>query len=312
MTISTMENGRIPIRNRMDPTPTGTVVNALPGMIVLPYFLIACRYYDKERSKSPATRQPSSSLSTHSASGAGSSSSAALTEKKINLNIKSPAAAAAAVKAAAAAKPAKKIDMGAAKNFGQSADLGINSPTHRNTHAEEIISTSDATTSGKLQQQQSNEILDDLFRTCPPAPPSIGSPARDDFDDFNPRADDFGMSGGVKGGQEFGDFESAFGKPTPKAASNEFADFAAFSSAPVPTPVAAPSSDLFFGLNPSATSAAPASAEMNLFGMAQQQQQPAAQGNDLLSDLSGLSLGGSTNGEWTVSFTFDFELFDLH
>ncbi|XP_065075440.1 telomere length regulation protein TEL2 homolog [Ochlerotatus camptorhynchus] len=257
----------------------------------------ANRYYDKERSKSPATRQPSSSLSTHSASGAGSSSSAAVAEKKINLNIKSPAAAAAAVKAAAAAaaKPAKKIDMGAAKNFGKSADLGINSPTHRNTHAEEIISTSDATTSGK-QQQQSNEILDDLFRTCPPAPPSEGSPAKDDFDDFNPRADDSGPSGGVTGGPEFGDFESAFGKPTPKPVSNEFADFAAFSSAPVPAPVAAASSDIFFGLNPSATSAAPATAGMNLFGMAhQQQQQPAAAANDLLSDMSGLSLGGSTN-----------------
>lgn len=253
----------------------------------------ANRYYDKERSKSPATRQPSSSLSTHSAGGGGagsSSSAAALAEKKINLNIKSPAAAAAAVKAAAATKPAKKIDMGAAKNFGKSADLGINSPTHRNTHAEEIISTPDV--SGK---QQSNEILDDLFRTCPPAPPSVGSASKDDFDDFNPRADD---SGGLTGGQEFGDFESAFGKPTPKpAASNEFADFAAFSSAPVPAPAAAASSDLFFGLNPSATPAA--TAEMNLFGMAQQQQQQqpaAAAANDLLSDLSGLNLGGSTNG----------------
>lgn len=104
----------------------------------------ANRYYDKERSKSPATRQPSSTLSTHSGSGLSpSSSSNTAGEKKINLNIKSPGAAAAAVKAAAttaaASKPAKKIDMGAAKNFGKSTDLGINSPTHRNTHAEEII-----------------------------------------------------------------------------------------------------------------------------------------------------------------------------
>ncbi|XP_062534522.1 clathrin interactor 1 isoform X2 [Armigeres subalbatus] len=265
----------------------------------------ANRYYDKERSKSPATRQPSSTLSTHSGSGLSpSSSSNTAGEKKINLNIKSPGAAAAAVKAAAttaaASKPAKKIDMGAAKNFGKSTDLGINSPTHRNTHAEEIISTSDAP-SGK---QSSNEVLDDLFRTCP-APPSVGSPAKDaDFDDFNPRAADAAASGA---GQEFGDFESAFGKTVPSkpvgggtSGGNEFADFAAFSSAQPVAPAAA-SSDLFFGLNANTTPVAPvATTGANLFGMSPLQSQPHMQqsssmGNDLLSDLGGLSLG-STNG----------------
>lgn len=48
----------------------------------------ANRYYDKERSKSPATRQPSSTLSTHSGSGLSpSSSSNTAGEKKINLNV---------------------------------------------------------------------------------------------------------------------------------------------------------------------------------------------------------------------------------
>lgn len=259
----------------------------------------ANRYYDKERSKSPATRQPSSTLSTHSGSGFSPSSSSATTgEKKINLNIKSPAAAAATVKAATAAaatsKPAKKIDMGAAKNFGKSTDLGINSPTHRNTHAEEIISTSDVAASGK---PAGNEILEDLFRTCP-APPSVGSPSKEtDFDDFNPRAADPAATG-----QEFGDFESAFGgKPAPKATAtggDDFADFGAFGSAPsVPASAPAASSDLFFGLNTSAPPAASIpTGGVNLFGMSPQQpqqQHPAA--NDLLSDLSGLSLG-STNG----------------
>lgn len=263
----------------------------------------ANRYYDKERSKSPATRQPSSTLSTHSGSGFSPTSSA-VGEKKFNLNIKSPAAAAATVKAtAAASKPAKKIDMGAAKNFGKSTDLGINSPTHRNTHAEEIISTSDDA-SGK---PPSNEILEDLFRTCP-APPSVGSPAKDtDFDDFNPRANDPATSGT---GQEFGDFESAFGKPAPKptplvggsSGGDDFADFGAFGSAPVATSAAAASSDLFFGLNASATPAAPVTAAgLNLFGVSPEQSQPPQMqqqhsvANDLLSDLSGLSLG-STNG----------------
>lgn len=265
----------------------------------------ANRYYDKERSKSPATRQPSSTLSTHSGSGFSPTSSSTAAEKKINLNIKSPAAAAATVKAAtiaAASKPAKKIDMGAAKNFGKSTDLGINSPTHRNTHAEEIISTSDVG-SGK---PPSNEILEDLFRTCP-APPSVGSPSKDtDFDDFNPRADDTAASGT---GPEFGDFESAFGKPAPKAATvgassggDDFADFGAFGSAPsaAPAAAAAATSDLFFGLGTSATPAAPvATGGVNLFGMSPQQSQPQmpqhSAANDLLSDLGGLSLG-STNG----------------
>lgn len=265
----------------------------------------ANRYYDKERSKSPATRQPSSTLSTHSGSGFSPTSSSTAAEKKINLNIKSPAAAAATVKAAtiaAASKPAKKIDMGAAKNFGKSTDLGINSPTHRNTHAEEIISTSDVG-SGK---PPSNEILEDLFRTCP-APPSVGSPSKDtDFDDFNPRADDTAASGT---GPEFGDFESAFGKPAPKAAivgtssgGDDFADFGAFGSAPSAAPAAtAATSDLFFGLGTSATPAAPvATGGVNLFGMSPQQSQPQmpqqhSAANDLLSDLGGLSLG-STNG----------------
>lgn len=255
----------------------------------------ANRYYDKERSKSPATRQPSSTLSTHSGSGLSpSSTSNTVVEKKINLNIKSPGVATAAVKpvtTAPASKQAKKIDMGAAKHFGKSTDLGINSPTHRNTHAEEIISPSDAS-SGK---PSNNEVLEDLFRSCP-APPSVGSPSKDaDFDDFNPRADD---TAGPSAEQEFGDFESAFGKPVPSkpvvGTSSEFADFAAFSSAPLPV-----SNDLLFGLNANATSVAPAATPgVNLFGIQQslpQAQQSTSVANDLLSDLSGLSLG-STNG----------------
>lgn len=244
------------------------------------------RYYDKERSKSPATRQ-SSSISTHShASGSG--------EKKINLNIKTPAAGTAAVtkQPGGSSKVTKKIDMGAASGFGKSsgtvgssvnvptADLGINSPTHRNTHAEEILVTHDSGAG------------EDLFKTCP-GPPSVGSPGKlDELDDFNPRASDNPVGGAT---QEFGDFESAFGAP-PAAASkpaDDFADFAAFgSTAAVPAPASAPSTDLFFGLSPNSGPSA-----ANLFG-GMPSATPVAPANDLLSDLSGLSLGGSSNGSF--------------
>lgn len=271
------------------------------------------RYYDKERSKSPATRQ-SSSVSTHSAGGGGGVASTA-SEKKINLNIKSPAAAAVMVKAAAASKGAKKIDMGAASNYGKSSsssntattaaastttDLGINSPTHRNTHAEEVITTAPHETSGK------DELLGGLFKTCP-GPPSVGSPSREDFDDFNPRAEETPPAG-----QDFGDFESAFGgAPGRKSAAaaaakpaDDFADFGNFSSAAQPAVVptsaatASASNDLFFGLNPtSATSpvntgpiSAAAGGGLTMFGMSAGPQQPT---NDLLSDLGGLTLEGT-------------------
>lgn len=240
------------------------------------------RYYDKERSKSPATRQ-SSSISTHShASGSG--------EKKINLNIKAPAAGSAAVTKQPGSKATKQIDMGAASSFGKSggtvssvsvptADLGINSPTHRNTHAEEILVSHDG-------------AGEDLFKTCP-GPPSVGSPGKlDELDDFNPRASDDPVGGGAA--QEFGDFESAFGKPAAASKpADDFADFAAFGSTaavPAPTPAPAASTDLFFGLGPSSGPSA------NLFGAMPSAATPAATpANDLLSDLSGLSLGGGTS-----------------
>ncbi|XP_053682253.1 telomere length regulation protein TEL2 homolog [Sabethes cyaneus] len=249
------------------------------------------RYYDKERSKSPATRQ-SSALSTQSAAGSTTTTSTGSamhqSEKKINLNIKTPSAAAATVvkaNAAAATKSAKKIDMGAASNYGKQTDLGINSPTHRNTHAEEIIATTDS--SGKAR---SGEILDDLFKTCPGSPEGPASGARStELDDFNPRADDVAA--------DFGDFESAFGsakKPTTTTTTaktgDDFADFASFGTA-VPLAAAAPTSELLF-------SGMPAAGGMNMFApvqqQQQQQQQPASITNDLLSDLSGLNLG-STN-----------------
>ncbi|XP_055375661.1 uncharacterized protein LOC129608281 [Condylostylus longicornis] len=76
----------------------------------------------------------------------------------------------------------KKIDLGAAANYGKEKDsFGIHSPTHRDSPDE------------------------NLFETCPPPKTNNSSIIRTDdlkeIDDFNPRADD---------NQEFGDFESAF------------------------------------------------------------------------------------------------------
>ncbi|XP_055588045.1 clathrin interactor 1 isoform X2 [Uranotaenia lowii] len=240
----------------------------------------SARYSDKERSKSPATRQSSS----HSTSGGHG-------EKKINLSIKSPAAAAAKV-TSNATKGAKKIDMGAASTYGKSTDLGINSPTHRNTHAEEIISTADVSS-------------DNLFKTCP-GPPSVGSPSNDDLDDFDPRATDSSRN---TSGAEFGDFESAFGSGGASIGQqkhgDEFADFAAFGTGPTTASsgsfVATPSNDLF-GLSPSISSMPPvastSSSGLGMFGMPQQPPQQQQQlTTDLLSDLSGLNLG-NTNGSF--------------
>uniref|UniRef100_A0AAG5CQS1 ENTH domain-containing protein n=1 Tax=Anopheles atroparvus TaxID=41427 RepID=A0AAG5CQS1_ANOAO len=255
------------------------------------------RYQDREPSKSPATRQPSSTLSTGSTNAFGGGGNTGGSERKINLNIKptTSTATVALPTARAGAKPTKKIDLGAASGFAKTAaaaavstpvsagapdQLGINSPTHRNTHAEEIVGSGNS--SGKQQ-----EILDDLFKTCPTK--SAGGGALVDEDDFNPRAT-----------EEFGDFESAFGGSPTKAApsgkppsvaavgtapvkGDDFADFAAFGSEPRQAAPSAASADLLFGLSVGAGTAAMA---------------PSAAGApvDILSDLSGLSLGTGGGG----------------
>uniref|UniRef100_A0AAG5CRH5 ENTH domain-containing protein n=1 Tax=Anopheles atroparvus TaxID=41427 RepID=A0AAG5CRH5_ANOAO len=260
------------------------------------------RYQDREPSKSPATRQPSSTLSTGSTNAFGGGGNTGGSERKINLNIKptTSTATVALPTARAGAKPTKKIDLGAASGFAKTAaaaavstpvsagapdQLGINSPTHRNTHAEEIVGSGNS--SGKQQ-----EILDDLFKTCPTK--SAGGGALVDEDDFNPRAT-----------EEFGDFESAFGGSPTKAApsgkppsvaavgtapvkGDDFADFAAFGSEPRQAAPSAASADLLFGLSVGAGTAAMA---------------PSAAGApvDILSDLSGLSLGTGGGGAANAS-----------
>lgn len=137
-------------------------------------------------------------------------------KKTINVNVaattKSQQATAAlttSTKSTSGSKASKKIDMGAATNFGKT-DLGINSPTHRNTHAEEDLFAANDNNIINNNVNSKNELFEDMFRTCPttPASSALSSSAtktisnQNDDDDFNPRGDET---------QEFGDFESAFG-----------------------------------------------------------------------------------------------------
>lgn len=189
-----------------------------------------------------------------------------------------------------APKVTKKIDMGAALNFGRS-ELGINSPTHRNTHAEEdlfgiadVVASSSASTTAVAS---GNDLLEDVFKTCSPTGDLAAPNAQIDDDDFfNPRDEE---------SQEFGDFASAFGStaaaavtaipPQPcvvpvasSARKDEFADFSsAFTSAPNPTISGGGNADILFAAvappsNPVASN-------------------PISSGADLLSDLDGLSMG---------------------
>lgn len=193
------------------------------------------------------------------------------------------------VSAKSAMKTSKKIDMGAASNFGRD-ELGINSPTHRNTHAEDDLF--DTGTNNKA------DLLDDIFKTCATSDAAIAETAsaiavEDEF--FNPRADD---------ANEFGDFASAFGgaastattsvlpstaastgsPPMPlvdKASDSkscDFADFSAFDGTQTPSNTAQDSADLLFSMNASNSNAQPTASNSN------------QKIGDLLSDLDGLSL----------------------
>lgn len=119
----------------------------------------------------------------------------------------------------------KKIDLGASSNFGKTTDIDINSPTHRNTHNEEVFSP----TNNNYTPAGQNDLIDDLFSSSPA--PAAASHQQQDMDDFDPRSDET---------QEFGDFNSAFGaaqstaippksnRPKPpsiSAGDDEFADF---------------------------------------------------------------------------------------
>uniref|UniRef100_A0A7G3AU85 Putative equilibrative nucleoside transporter protein n=1 Tax=Lutzomyia longipalpis TaxID=7200 RepID=A0A7G3AU85_LUTLO len=241
----------------------------------------AKRYYDKERS-SPSRTTPTLSAS--------SSISIEVKKQSNPVSVKSPTK-----QQQPAAKPSKKIDMGAAANFGKNPELGINSPTHKSTHDEDLFSPNNNTVAAAAKN---NDLLEDLFRTCPVAQ-SKGGSGGDSLagaeDDFNPRGED---------NQEFGDFASAFGsesaQPPPAAAvakkEDEFADFsAAFLGAGPPPAAAAPTNanNLLLTTTPLTSNNFVPSPTMNMFGSAMPAPAAAPPSQDLLSDFSGLQLNTS-------------------
>lgn len=188
--------------------------------------------------------------------------------------------------------------MGAASSFGLATDLGINSPTHRNTHDEE-----DLFDNNNYMPVSSSNTKPPVFKTCPPpSPPSSRNDNSHDDLEFNPREDE----------NDFGDFTSAFGNssnttPSQHAANVDVfaADFGeAFSATPVPS--AAPSSLFFDTSVPLAAPKPVGNNEISLFGsplgasnissifagsaVAQPLTTTSLGGADLMSDFGGLNM----------------------
>lgn len=232
--------------------------------------------------------------------------------------------------------PSKKIDLGAAANFGKK-DLGINSPTHKNTHAEEIFSPNNNTkqiiTTNNIHNNNgktnSNDILEDLFQTSdstltPPSARKTQNKLSDDFDDFNPRAEE---------ATEFGDFASAFGaggnnksnknidndKLNKAKTANKIDEFADFSSAFTGSKTITSNSNNannLFGTSPiinqtqqvTTATVSPLS-NLDLLGgnieslIGVNNQKNTGNMTDLLSDFGGININ-TANGEFLLIFFF--------
>jgi hypothetical protein len=196
---------------------------------------------------------------------------------------------------------AKKIDMGAALNYGKASDLGINSPTHRNTHNEDLFGDSPVMSSGV--PKTNNDIIEDIFS-------SASAAALDPSDDFDPRAEEKPA--------DFGDFASAFGssnapsaapvaaKAAPRPPSAEFAAFSAFSTPPAAATAQSPPpvDNFLFNTSPAPTQSNNSSllGNADLFGnsvITSAFTSPMGGNKDLLSDFGDLTLN-PVQGEHSV------------
>lgn len=206
----------------------------------------------------------------------------------VKTTVKPSSAAVPATSAPSAIRGAKKIDMGAALNYGKAGDLGINSPTHRNTHSEDLFGDEPVVTK-TTASRSNNDIIEDIFSSAGSSVPII--------DDFDPRAEETVP--------EFGDFAAAFGSSdAPSKASvvapvaTEFADFSsAFSSAskPIfPSAAAPPPVDNFlFNAQPAPTQSNSLLGSADLFGnsvITSAFTSPTGVNKDLLSDFGELNL----------------------
>lgn len=228
------------------------------------------RYRDKEQSHSPENVVTSAPTFKSD-------------DVKKPISVKTTVKPLSATTATSASRAAKKIDMGAALNYGKSSDLGINSPTHRNTHNEDLFG--DEPVAPKASSSRSNnDIIEDIFSSAASADP---------LDDFDPRANE---SAG-----DFGDFSSAFGKSeapsiVPAAAApvvaTEFADFSsAFTSQSTTAP---PPVDNFLFETPAPTQSSNSLlGGADLFGnnvITSAFTSPTSGNKDLLSDFGDLTL----------------------
>jgi clathrin interactor 1 len=194
-------------------------------------------------------------------------------------------------------KQSKRIDLGAASNYGKTTELGINSPTHRNTHSEDLFGSEISSSSSRNVSGAVNDILD--------------------ADDFDPRAGEAVASG------DFGDFESAFGvatatsskAPQPSSSSMQnagtstnFADFSsAFSSSKLVTSQPLDDNFLFASQpNSAATNTTSNDLSADLFGnnvitsafTSQHSTSSLSAGkNDLLDDFADLKINTGNQGE---------------
>lgn len=166
----------------------------------------------------------------------------------------------------------KKINMGAATNFGKN-DLGINSPTH----TEQSFSANNNVTNNS-----NNDLLDDLFNSSP-------NKTKSNLDDFNPRAEET---------QEFGDFTSAFGGPSTQKPTNEFADFgqAFVSSTNINTTTTTSLEDTLFDIPAAVNPQYENISNVDLFGNNSISQSMSTSNNsDLLSDFGSLYVNTQIN-----------------
>lgn len=191
--------------------------------------------------------------------------------------------------------------MGAALNFGKT-DLGINSPTHRNTHAEEdLFATDNVVTANNNGLSRNNNNNEDLFKSCStPSPINIKADNQSDFE-FNPREDE----------PEFGDFASAFGDAAAVGSKQPIAtvpikdSFADFNAGFVTSPNNANMTNSLFDVAPPQQTISlfgpPSGSSLSSLMTQPQSQAPSA---DLLSDFGGLNMNSpALNGEQTPLYT---------
>ncbi|XP_063834453.1 clathrin interactor 1 [Ostrinia nubilalis] len=201
--------------------------------------------------------------------------------RSLNISLKSPAKAKPTT-------PVKKIDLGAAATYGKTAPTPAPTPATNNSQeliddlfktcaptpssgSASLVLEDDFDPSGREENfnsqyvggkttltivaptpatNNSQELIDDLFKTCAPTP-SSGSASLVLEDDFDPRAGE--PKPAPKDNSDFGEFTDAFGAPPDS--NDGFADFSsAFTSAPAPNPA-----PLSMGAAPLSMGAAPLS-----------------------------------------------------